>query len=99
MVAAELEHIADSIVTRSGKKKQLYVYVEPGKLDQAGWSMDCLKRAIRWDETRFGLELDLEQYNIVAGGDFNSRPMGNKGLHNFNTKYVLARADTATDVE
>src|SRR5260221_10637389 len=70
MVAAELEHIADSIVTRSGKKKQLYVYVEPGKLDQAGWSMDCLKRAIRLDETRFGLELDLAQYNIVAVRDF-----------------------------
>jgi len=99
MVAAELEHIADSIVTRSGKKKQLYVYVEPGKLDQAGWSMDCLKRAIRWDETRFGLELDLEQYNIVAVGDFNSGAMENKGLNIFNTKYVLARADTATDVD
>src|SRR5438132_1715953 len=99
MVAANLEHIADSIVTRSGKKKQLYVYVEPGKLDQAGWAMDCLKRAIRWDETRFGLELDLDQYNIVAVGDFNSGAMENKGLNIFNTKYVLARADTATDVD
>src|SRR3989449_6383079 len=99
MVAAELEQIADTIVTRSGKKKQLYVYVEPGKLDQAGWSMDCLKRAIRWDETRFGLELDLDQYNIVAVGDFNSGAMENKGLNIFNTKYVLARADTATDVD
>ena len=99
MVAAELEQIADSIVTRSGSKKQLYVYVEPGKLDQAGWSMDCLKRAIRWDETRFGLELDLDQYNIVAVGDFNSGAMENKGLNIFNTKYVLARADTATDVD
>src|SRR5437867_2039427 len=99
MVAANLEHIADSIVTRSGKKKQLYVYVEPGKLDQAGWAMDCLKRAIRWDETRFGLELDLDQYHIVAVGDFNSGAMENKGLNIFNTKYVLARADTATDVD
>src|SRR5205823_5987853 len=99
MVAANLEQIADSIVTRSGKKKQLYVYVEPGKLDQAGWAMDCLKRAIRWDETRFGLELDLDQYHIVAVGDFNSGAMENKGLNIFNTKYILARADTATDYD
>jgi aminopeptidase N len=99
MVAANLEHIADRITTRSGKEKQLYVYVEPGKLDQAGWSMDCLKRAIRWDETRFGLELDLDEYRIVAVGDFNSGAMENKGLNIFNTKYVLARADTATDVD
>src|SRR2546421_3457718 len=99
MVAAELEHITDAIVTKSGKKKELYVHVEPGKLDQAGWAMDCLKRAIRWDETRFGLELDLDQYHIVAVGDFNSGAMENKGLNIFNTKYVLARSDTATDVD
>jgi len=99
MVAADLEHIGDRISTRSGKEKQLFVYVEPGKLDQAAWSMDCLKRAIRWDETRFGLELDLDEYRIVAVGDFNSGAMENKGLNIFNTKYVLARADTATDVD
>src|SRR5438270_2624835 len=97
MVAANLEQLADRITTRSGKSKELYVYVEPGKLDQAAWAMDCLKRAIRWDETRFGLELDLDQYRIVAVGDFNSGAMENKGLNIFNTKYVLARADTATD--
>ena len=79
------------------KNKDLFVYVEPGKLDQAGWAMDCLKRAIAWDEKRFGLELDLDQYKIVAVGDFNSGAMENKGLNIFNTKYVLARADTATD--
>jgi len=94
MVAANLEVLKDQY-----KDKELFVYVEPGKLDQAGWSMDCLKRAIRWDETRFGLELDLDQYNIVAVGDFNSGAMENKGLNIFNTKYVLARADTATDVD
>jgi aminopeptidase N len=99
MVAADLEHLSERIVTRSGKGKQLYVYVERGKLDQAGWAMDCLKRAIRWDETRFGLELDLDEYRIVAVGDFNSGAMENKGLNIFNTKYVLARADTATDVD
>src|SRR5882762_8313035 len=99
MVAADLEDLADTVTTRSGKPKRLYVYVEPGKLDQAAWAMDCLKRAVRWDETRFGLELDLDEYRIVAVGDFNSGAMENKGLNIFNTKYVLARADTATDVD
>src|SRR5689334_8379879 len=99
MVAADLDVLNDEIVTQSGKKKKLYVYVERGKLDQAHWAMDCLKRAIRWDEKRFGLELDLDEYRIVAVGDFNSGAMENKGLNIFNTKYVLARADTATDVD
>src|SRR5262245_5026735 len=90
LVAANLE------VLREGN---LYVYVEPGKLDQAGWAMDCLKRAIAWDEKRFGLELDLDQYKIVSVGDFNSGAMENKGLNIFNNKYVLARADTATDID
>jgi aminopeptidase N len=94
LVAANLEVLRDSY-----KDKQLFVYVEPGKLDQAGWAMDCLKRAMRWDERRFGLELDLDQYKIVAVGDFNSGAMENKGLNIFNTRYVLARADTATDVD
>src|SRR3954466_14311082 len=94
LVAANLEVLEDQY---NGKK--LYVYVEPGKLDQAGWAMDCLKRSIAWDEKRFGLKLDLDQYKIVAVGDFNSGAMENKGLNIFNRKYVLARADTATDVD
>jgi len=98
MVAANLEVLKDGIVTSTGRK-DLFVYVEPGKLDQAGWAMDCLKRAIAWDERRFSLELDLDEYKIVAVGDFNSGAMENKGLNIFNTKYVLARADTATDTD
>ncbi|MGH8723861.1 MAG: aminopeptidase N, partial [Burkholderiales bacterium] len=90
LVAANLEVLKDG---------NLSIYVEPGKLDQAGWAMDCLKRAIAWDEKRFGLKLDLEEYKIVAVGDFNSGAMENKGLNIFNTRYVLARADTATDVD
>jgi len=99
LVAADLEELRDEFVTRSGRRAQLSVYVEPGKLDQAGWAMDCLKRAMKWDEQRFGLELDLEQYKIVAVGDFNSGAMENKGLNIFNTRYVLARPDTATDAD
>jgi aminopeptidase N len=94
LVAANLEVLEDRY-----KDKQLFVYVEPGKLDQAGWAMDCLKRAMAWDERRFGLALDLDQYKIVAVGDFNSGAMENKGLNIFNTKYVLARPDTATDMD
>jgi aminopeptidase N len=99
LVAADLEHLQDRVVTRSGREKRLYVYVEPGRLDQAGWAMQCLKRAIAWDERRFGLELDLDEYRIVAVSDFNSGAMENKGLNIFNAKYVLARPDTATDTD
>jgi aminopeptidase N len=94
LVAANLESLEEDY-----KGRKLFVYVEPGKLDQAGWAMDCLKRAIAWDEKRFGLKLDLDQYKIVAVGDFNSGAMENKGLNIFNTKYVLARSDTATDTD
>ncbi len=99
LVAARLEALEDSITTRSGKCAKLFVYVEPGRLDQAAWSMDCLKRAIAWDERRFGLELDLERYVIVAVGDFNSGAMENKGLNIFNSRYILADQDTATDAD
>ena len=94
LVAAKLDVLEEPF----GNKK-LFVYVEPGKLDQAHWAMDCLKRAIAWDEKRFGLKLDLDEYRIVAVGDFNSGAMENKGLNIFNTKYVLACAETATDVD
>ncbi len=97
MVAAKLDLLEDSFVTRSGKNARLAIYVEPGKLDQAGFAMQALKKAMKWDEDVFGLELDLDQYMIVAVGDFNMGAMENKGLNIFNTKYVLARPDTATD--
>src|SRR5712664_2076619 len=99
LVAANLEVLEDEFISKSKNKKQLFLYVEPGKLDQADWAMDCLKRAMRWDERRFGLELDLDQYKIVAVGDFNSGAMENKGLNIFNTRYVLARSDIATDTD
>jgi len=99
MVAARLDVLEDRFTTRSGREAKLFVYVEPGRLEQASWAMQCLKRAMRWDEERFGLELDLDQYKIVAVGDFNSGAMENKGLNIFNTKYVLARPDIATDLD
>jgi len=99
MVAARLDKLEDRHVTRSGREAKLAVYVEPGKLDQCGFAMRCLKSAMKWDEDVFGLELDLDGYMIVAVSDFNSGAMENKGLNIFNTKYVLARPDTATDLD
>ncbi|HEY9381233.1 MAG TPA: aminopeptidase N [Burkholderiales bacterium] len=99
MVAAKLDKLEDSFVTRSGKHAKLAIYVEPGKLDQCAFAMAALKRAMKWDEDVFGLELDLDGYMIVAVGDFNMGAMENKGLNVFNTKYVLARPDSATDMD
>jgi aminopeptidase N len=81
MVAAKLDLLEDSFVTRSGKTARLAIYVEPGKLDQAGFAMQALKKAMKWDEDVFGLELDLDHFMIVAVGDFNMGAMENKGLN------------------
>mgnify|MGYP005845058479 CR=1 FL=1 len=99
LVAAKLDVLEDAYETASGRRVQLQVFVEPGKLDQCGHAMAALKKAMRWDEERFGLEYDLDRYMIVAVGDFNMGAMENKGLNIFNTKYVLARPDTATDAD
>src|SRR6266704_1020756 len=80
-------------------KYTVTIYVDPGKLDQCGFAMQALKRAMKWDEETFGLEVDLGHYSIVAVGDFNAGAMENKGLNLFNTRYVLARPDTATDAD
>jgi len=97
MVAAKLDKLEDQFVTRSGRRVRLAIYVDPGKLDQCGFAMQALKKSMKWDEDQFGLEVDLDDYAIVAVGDFNMGAMENKGLNVFNTKYVLARPDTATD--
>ena len=99
MVAGKLDVLRDRYRTASGRDVQLAIYVEPGKLDQCPHAMAALKKSMRWDEERFGLECDLDHYMIVAVGDFNMGAMENKGLNIFNTKYVLARADVATDVD
>ena len=99
MVAAKLDVLEDAFVTASGRQAKLAIYVEPGKLDQCAFTMQALKKAMRWDEEVFGLELDLDRYMIVAVGDFNMGAMENKGLNVFNTKYVLARPDIATDAD
>ncbi|MCC5868565.1 MAG: aminopeptidase N, partial [Gammaproteobacteria bacterium] len=97
MVAARLDRLDSEFTTMSGRAVKLTVFVQPGKLDQCDFAMESLKSAMRWDEEVFGLELDLDQYMIVAVDDFNMGAMENKGLNIFNTRYVLARAETATD--
>jgi aminopeptidase N len=99
LVAGKLDVLRDTFKTASGRSVQLAIYVEPGKLDQCPHAMAALKKSMRWDEERFGLECDLDHYMIVAVGDFNMGAMENKGLNIFNTKYVLARADVATDTD
>ncbi|OGT18598.1 MAG: aminopeptidase N, partial [Gallionellales bacterium RIFOXYD12_FULL_53_10] len=99
LVAARLDVLRDRYRTASGRDVQLAIYVEHGKLDQCEHAMDALKKSMRWDEQTFGLECDLDHYMIVAVGDFNMGAMENKGLNIFNTKFVLARPDIATDLD
>lgn len=97
LVAARLEALRDTFLTAEGKTVQLAIYAEPGKTDQCAHALQSLKKAMRWDERRFGLSCDLEHYMIVAVSDFNMGAMENKGLNIFNAKYVLARPDLSTD--
>jgi aminopeptidase N len=83
----------------SGSEHLLQIYVRPGDLDKTEHAMHSLMASIAWDERRFGLSLDLERFMIVATSDFNMGAMENKGLNIFNTKFVLANAHTATDVD
>ncbi|WP_246797039.1 aminopeptidase N [Burkholderia perseverans] len=99
LVAGKLVSIEETITTGSGASKLLQVWVEPADLDKTRHAMDSLIHSIRWDEKRFGLELDLDRFMIVAVSDFNMGAMENKGLNIFNTKYVLANPETATDVD
>jgi len=99
LVAGKLECIEETITTSSGAKKLLQIWVEPHDLQKTRHAMDSLIASIHWDEKRFGLELDLERFMIVAVGDFNMGAMENKGLNIFNTKFVLAKPETATDAD
>ena len=99
LVAGDLAVARDRFVTRSGREVTLEIWVEHGKDDRCGWAMESLKRCMRWDETAFGREYDLDVFMIVAVSDFNMGAMENKGLNIFNDKYVLALPDTATDAD
>ncbi len=97
LVAGQLDCIEDSFTTQSGRNISLQIFVEKHDLDKCAHAMQSLKNAMLWDEQVYGREYDLDLYMIVAVGHFNMGAMENKGLNVFNTKFVLARPDTATD--
>ena len=99
LVGGRLECIEDTHTTPSGRMIDLKIYVEGHDLDKCDHAMRSLKKAMSWDEQTYGREYDLNLYMIVAVGHFNMGAMENKGLNVFNTKYVLARPDTATDAD
>ncbi len=99
LVAGQLVCEEQTLTLQSGRDVLLQVWVEEGNLDKTSHAMESLVKSIRWDEERFGLELDLDRFMIVAVSDFNMGAMENKGLNIFNTKYVLANPRIATDAD
>ncbi len=97
LVAGDLDELKDTFTTMSGKKVALRLYCEKGKGDRLTFAMQALKKAMKWDEERFGLEYDLDLFNIVAVSHFNAGAMENKSLNIFNDAALLASPDTATD--
>ncbi|KIG17962.1 Membrane alanine aminopeptidase N [Enhygromyxa salina] len=97
LVGGDLRAHAASFTTRSGREVRLEIWVEPHEIDKCDHALQSLANAMRWDEEVFGLEYDLDIYMILAVHDFNMGAMENKGLNIFNSKYVLAALETATD--
>ena len=97
VVAGDLVHIADRFTTMTGREVQLEIYVEERNKDKCEHALRSLMRAMRWDEEQFGREYDLDTYMVVAVDDFNMGAMENKGLNIFNSRYVLASPQSATD--
>lgn len=99
LVAGQLEKVEDRFTTMTGREITLQIFVEAHDVDKCAHAMQSLKHAMAWDEQVYGREYDLDLYMIVAVGHFNMGAMENKGLNIFNTKFVLARPDTATDAD
>ena len=99
LVAGDLARIEDRFTTMSGREVTLHIYVQQHNKDKCDHAMDSLKKAMKWDEDTYGREYDLDIFMIVATDDFNMGAMENKGLNIFNSKYVLAKAETATDAD
>jgi aminopeptidase N len=99
LVAGRLEEVTDQFTTKSGRVVRLRLHVERGDEAYTAHALQSLQRAMKWDETVYGLEYDLDEYNIVAVRHFNMGAMENKSLNIFNSKLVLADAETATDSE
>lgn len=99
LVAGDLAVTEDYFTTMSGRNVKIEFYTTEADKPKVGFAVESLKNAMKWDETRFGLEYDLDIFMVVAVGDFNMGAMENKGLNIFNTKFVLADSRTATDTD
>lgn len=99
LVAGNLVRIEDTFQTMSGRKVALHIYVRAGDEQQCHHAMQSLKKAMKWDEEKYGREYQLDLFNIVAVSDFNMGAMENTSLNIFNTKLVLAHQETATDTD
>lgn len=99
LVAGDLAVTEDYFTTMSGRNVKIEFYTAEADKPKVGFAVESLKNAMKWDETRFGLEYDLDIFMVVAVGDFNMGAMENKGLNIFNTKFVLADSRTATDTD
>ena len=99
LVAGDLAVTEDRFTTMSGRNVKIEFYTTEADKPKVGFAVESLKNAMKWDETRFGLEYDLDIFMVVAVGDFNMGAMENKGLNIFNTKFVLADSRTATDTD
>ena len=99
LVAGDLAVTEDRFITMSGRNVKIEFYTTEADKPKVGFAVESLKNAMKWDETRFGLEYDLDIFMVVAVGDFNMGAMENKGLNIFNTKFVLADSRTATDTD
>ena len=97
LVAGDLAMREDTFTTSSGRTVALRIFVQAQNIGKVDFAMQSLKRSMKWDEDTFGLEYDLDLFNIVAVDDFNMGAMENKSLNIFNSRLVLATPDTATD--
>ena len=99
LVAGDLAHKAAIFNTHSGRRVDLRIYVRAADVGKVDHAMDSLTKAMKWDEDTYGLEYDLDLFNIVAVDDFNMGAMENKSLNIFNSRLVLATPDSASDVD
>jgi aminopeptidase N len=99
MVGGQLAALRDEFTTMSGRRVELAIWTAAADVGRCSHAMAALKASMAWDEREYGREYDLDQFNIVAVSEFNAGAMENKGLNIFNSKYILADAETATDAD
>ena len=99
LIAGDMKVLEDKFVTMSGKEVQLRIAVQPGYENQISWAMESIKRAMAWDEKKYGREYDLDVFHIAAVDKFNAGAMENKGLNIFNVSYLVGSPETSTDDE